>query len=125
MGKDKQLFFVYGTLKQGEGNNRCLGNAKFLGEFTTKPEYTLFDGGYPIVERGGSTAVKGELFYSENESSIQRVFDLEGCSSQIQHDKGNWYDFDKIDTPHGEAIIFVMNKGTSGRSQILNSGVWK
>lgn len=125
MKRNTCLFCVYGSLKQNSYNNRCLGNAKFLGEFITKPEYTLFDGGYPVTERDGNTAIHCELFYSDNPSSIQRVFDLEGCSSQIQYDKNSHYDFDEIDTPHGKAVIFVMDKGKSNRTQILNSGIWK
>jgi len=125
MKKNKCLFFVYGTLKEGFHNHRVLGKAKFLGEFTTQPKYTLFDGGFPVVERNGETVIKGELWLSEDSNAIQDVFDLEGCSSQIQGHPSNWYDFDKIDTPEGEAVMFVMNKGKSGRSQILNNGIWK
>lgn len=121
---EKALFFVYGTLKKGYWNNGHLGNAKFLGEHVTEPNYTLFDGGFPVVERGGEIAIHGELFYSENSANIKSVFELEGCGSQKQGDKKNWYDFDKIKTPHGEAYIFVMNEGTSGRNQILKSGKW-
>ncbi len=123
---DKCLFFVYGTLKKGYGNhNFHLGGSKFLGEFTTEPKYTLFDGGFPVVERGGETAIQGELYLCENERQISSTFQLEGCPSQTQGDKNNWYDFDKIQTPHGEAIIFVMNKNKSGRNKILKSGIWK
>lgn len=27
-------------------------------------------------------------------------------------------------TPHGEAVIFVMNEGASGRKDVLESGEW-
>lgn len=123
---DKCLFFVYGTLKKGYGNhNYHLSGSQFLGEFTTEPKYTLFDGGFPVVEREGETAIQGELYLCENESQINSTFQLEGCPSQIQGHKSNWYDFDKIQTPHGEAVMFVMNKNQSGRNKILKSGIWK
>lgn len=121
----KCLFFVYGTLKAGYHNHYHLGSAKFLGNFTTEPKYTLYNGGFPVVERNGDTAIQGELYLCENERNIDYVFSLEGCDSQIQGDPHNWYDFDKIETPHGEAVIFVMNDGKSGRDQILKSGIWK
>jgi len=118
-------FFVYGTLKKGKHNNRVMGRAAFLGEAKTEPVYTLFDGNYPIVERGGETAVVGEVFETEDESTINGIFSLEGCSRE-QHNPKSWYDYDKIETPFGEAVIFVMNKDKSGRGQhlVLNSGEW-
>lgn len=119
------LFFTYGTLKENYHNHYILGDAKPLGEFTTEPKYSLFDGGFPVVERDGNTAIKGELFLSKNPNNIQSVFNLEGCSSQKQNDPRNWYDYDLIDTPHGKAVIFVMDKGKSGRSKELKNGIWK
>lgn len=118
-------FFVYGTLKKGKHNNGVMGDSKFLGTAKTEPVYTLFDGGFPIVERGGNTAISGEVFETENEATINRIFNLEGCSKE-QHNPRSWYDYDKIETPYGEAVIFVMNEGRSGRGQhlVLNSGVW-
>lgn len=121
---DKTIFAVYGTLKKPYGNHYLLNGAKFLGTHVTNPNYTLFDGGFPVVERGGETAIHCELYETNNPSQIQRVFDLEGCSSQVQGHSSNWYDFDRIETPHGEAVMFVMDNGTSGRKSILNSGVW-
>ncbi len=119
------LFFVYGSLKIGYWNNPVMGKAEFIGEHTTDPIYTLYNGGFPVVERKGETAIKGELFMCKNPTNIQGVFNLEGCPSQKQGDPDNWYDFDKIQTPHGEAIMFVMDKGQSGRTQILKDGIWK
>lgn len=118
------LYFVYGTLKSQYGNHRVLGNnPKFKGEFSTKEIYTLFDGGFPVVERGGETSIKGELYLVSDKEDILNVFSLEG-STPIQGSSENWYDWDKISTPHGEAVIFVMNEGASGRKDILESGEW-
>ena len=126
MNKNKEIiFFVYGTLKRGHYNHSVLGKPEYLGEFKTESKYTLFDGGYPIVERGGNTSIKGELFKLIDERDIQNIFNLEGCYSQIQGDKDNWYDFDYINTPHGKAIIFVMNKDKSQRINKIESGIWK
>ncbi len=126
MKNDKIIFGVYGTLKEGFSNHEYhLGGAKFLGKFITEPKYTLFDGGFPVVERGGNTAIQGELYLVEDPEKIQATFDLEGCSSQEQGHPSNWYDFEKITTEHGEAVMFVMDKGTSGRTKTLNSGIWK
>ena len=119
-------FFVYGTLKKGKHNNYIMGDANLLGTAETAPVYSLVGGsGFPIIERGGETSVKGEVFETEDEEIISRIFRLEGCSRE-QHNPQSWYDYDKIETPFGEAVIFVMDKGKSGRRQdfLLKSGVW-
>lgn len=125
MEKNECIFFCYGTLKEGFNNHRCLGKEReYLGEFRTESNYTLFDGGFPVVERGGETAIEGELYKVTNEHDISRVFSLEGCS-QVAGAHNSFYDFEEIDTPKGKAIIFVMNKGKSDRSKKLESGIWK
>lgn len=103
------IFFVYGTLKQGHGNNRLLNHpdVKFLGEFVTKPEFTMISlGGFPAVLCEGDTPVHGELYETENESVIRRVYSLEGYSG-TQHAKNNWYDVETIPTKYGDASMFV------------------
>ena len=128
MSETKQqgvLFFVYGTLKKGWGNHRNhLSKAEGLGDFQTEPVYTLYNGGFPIVERGGSTSIKGELYRATDEDEIRSTFALEGCSSRTKGNPNNWYDIDYIDTPHGKAVIFVMDKGTSGRKTVVENGNW-
>lgn len=120
------LFFVYGTLKEGYGNHAyCLKGAQSLGKHVTEPKYTLYNGGFPVAERGGKTAVSGELYYTENPNQIKATFGLEGCASQEQGHPNNWYDIDYIETPHGKAVFFVMNEGQSGRGEVLENGIWK
>lgn len=119
------LFFVYGTLKKGWGNHEYhLKGSESLGDFATEPIYTLHDGGFPIVERGGETSIKGELYRTDNEKQISDTFALEGCSSRTKGHSSNWYDIDYIETPHGKAVIFVMDKGKSRRNDVLPSGIW-
>ena len=123
--ENKMLLFSYGTLCKGYGNYDYIlkGNSEFLGVFQTKPEYTLFDGGFPIVEREGETSIKGELHYVEDLNTINRTFSLEGCSKE-QYNPQSWYDYDLIDTPYGKAVMFVMNKNKSGRSKVITTGKW-
>lgn len=120
----KKIFAVYGTLKRKYSNNRYLGNAKFLGEYKTEPKYTLFDGGFPIVERGGNTSVHIELFETDSPAAIHNVNSLEGCTGVKGH-PDNWYDIDHVETPFGIADMFVMDKGEGRRSQVVESGLWE
>jgi gamma-glutamylcyclotransferase (GGCT)/AIG2-like uncharacterized protein YtfP len=122
---NKMLLFSYGTLMMNYGNYQRIlkDNSEFLGTFETEPVYTLFDGGFPIVERNGNTSIKGELHYTEYSEVINRVFALEGCS-KTQHNPNSWYDYDLIETPYGTAVIFVMDKNKSGRNNKIESGIW-
>lgn len=117
-----KLVFVYGTLKRGYGNNAAyLKSAEFLGEAETPAIYTLYNGGFPIVERNGNTSVKGEVYKISDEHTLRNVYNLEGYSGK-RHSPNNWYDTDEIETPFGKAEIFVMDH--AGRSTPLPSGVW-
>jgi len=123
----KKLFIVYGTLKKGYGNNRLLQNehSKYLGECVTPPEYTLFDGGFPVVERGGETSIHGEVWEVSSPDVENSLNSLEGYSG-VPHSSRNWYDVDEnIPTPFGKASMYVMDEGKSGRNHILQSGKWK
>lgn len=122
----KKLVFVYGTLKKNYSNHRCLGDSKLLGEAETPAEYTLYDGGFPIVERGGKTSIKGEIYEVTDPSVLKRVYGLEGYSGTPTSEGGhNWYDTDKLSTEFGMAEIFVQDQNKSGRSSVVSSGVWK
>jgi gamma-glutamylcyclotransferase (GGCT)/AIG2-like uncharacterized protein YtfP len=67
-------FFVYGTLKQGYGNNRLLDTAKFIGPaITNSAAFTLFNGGFPMVRAGGDNHIKGELYETDDPNVIQSL----------------------------------------------------
>lgn len=117
------IFCVYGTLKRKHGNNRLLKDSEFLGEFVTDAKYTLYDGGFPIVCRKGNTAIHAELFISNDKNVINNIFSLEGCS-KLQYHLKNWYDFDIIKTPFGDAVMFVQNENQHNRINKLQSGKW-
>ena len=71
--------FVYGTLKQGHGNNRLLNRAKFVGPGTTVSEaFQMQDGGFPMVFAGGQFKVKGELFEVNDQQTLDNLDRLEG-----------------------------------------------
>ncbi len=112
------IFAVYGTLKKDFGNSRILvgRGAEFLGTHRTEPVYTLYGkrgGIFPVAERNGNTAILCELYRTDNPNVAEGVFRLEGCTLK-QGSSRNWYDYDIIDTPHGKAVIFVMDN--SGRA---------
>ena len=112
---------VYGTLKRGHGNHRVMGDSKFLGTHVTDPAYTMYStGGFPIVCTHGDTAIHVEVFEVEK-GNLQRIYSLEGYTG-IRNHKDNWYNTVEIQTPYGQAEMFVMSE-TKHLTKI-ESGLW-
>lgn len=74
--------FVYGTLKKGHGNHRCLEGAVFEGKAETRPnEWKMVSlGAFPAIipiEMGAASPIKGET-YLVDETILARLDRLEG-----------------------------------------------
>ena len=112
------LVFVYGTLKKDKHNHYLWRNSKFLGTTSTEPIFALYDGPFPIVETNGSTAIHGEV-YDVNDETLERLRILEGVYQ-------NWYKELEVNTDLGKCIMYVQDKGKSGRTltNLLNDGIW-
>lgn len=84
----KQLFFVYGTLKRGYGNNVLLNRAKFVGTATTvSGGFRMMDGGFPMVFTDGLFNIKGEVFEVSEEETVKNLDRLEGVPSLYTREK--------------------------------------
>ena len=111
----KEIVAVYGSLKQGHGNNRLLADSRCLGVTRTRPEYTLYSLGYfPCVAPHGDTAVQVEV-YEVDERVFGNLDRLEGYPS--------FYDRKKIDTEYGEAWMYFIDEERDDNVKIA-SGVW-
>jgi len=85
-----QIIFVYGTLKEGYGNNHLLEGAEFLGPGKTLEKYSLYVSGIPFVFKGKAVShIYGEL-YRVKELTLKRIDRLEGHPE--------WYRRDEIQT---------------------------
>lgn len=123
----KVLIAVYGTLRMGEGNHRLLeGRAKYLGTFKTLPKFTMYgkNSGFPIVTPSGKTPITYELFEVSDNNTLSRLHSLEGFSGFMNHPK-NWYDVTPIDTPHGQAYMYIQDREFEGTQSIITTGDWK
>jgi gamma-glutamylaminecyclotransferase len=85
------LVFVYGTLKQGNSNNRLLAGARCEGAAVTAESYGLNADGAPRVyrdaPRGYAAPVVGEVYYVDD-NTLARLDSLEGhpkwyCREQV------------------------------------------
>jgi gamma-glutamylcyclotransferase (GGCT)/AIG2-like uncharacterized protein YtfP len=95
--------FVYGTLKQGHGNNRLLENSKFLGRCYIEGPWRLINlGAYPgLVEipKIEFAKVLGEV-YQVDLDTLQSLDWLEG------HPR--YYRRDKVATPWKNAWAYFL-----------------
>lgn len=71
-------FFVYGTLKQGYGNNHLLRGSKFIDSGVTLKPYTMFDtGGFPVVmateKKNRIAGEVYEVFSMQTRASLDRL----------------------------------------------------
>jgi len=102
----KNLFFVYGTLKEGFHNHCFLKDkADYIGNFTTMSQHRMVSlGSYPGVLYRGTPGVqiKGEVYQIRNPAVRDSIDQLEGYPS--------FYDKAQIVTPWGVAIMYVLSK---------------
>ena len=71
MQRERQLVFVYGTLKEGFRNNRALKGSAFVGYASTNNNYNMFvttgtEAPFPVVflkgQKGRAGAIFGEVY---------------------------------------------------------------
>lgn len=88
---ETNLFFVYGTLKRGYGNNVILSTSDFVQEDETEESYLLGDIGFPYAfpehvlseyfDNDYFLPVRGEVWRVDDPDVVQRLDRLEGEGS--------------------------------------------
>lgn len=75
---EKQIVFVYGTLKRGFGNHHLLNGSKFISQAITKEKYALYVSGIPfVIEDEPVSHIAGEV-YEVDDKTLARLDHLEG-----------------------------------------------
>lgn len=113
---------VYGSLRKGLGNHGVIKDAKFLGDFESQPEYTMYSigGSFPGLVNEGNTSVQMEV-YEVGEATFEDVNNLEGFI--VEDDPYNMYNRVLIDTPYGPAYSYIYN-GNTTTLFVVESGDW-
>lgn len=119
----KHKIAVYGSLRKGLYNyERHLKTSKYLGEFDTLPEFSMFDlGSYPGLKVGGSTSIKMDVF-EVTEEVLSDINNLEGYS-ETNPEYNTFYDRITIDTPYGQAFTYIYIPDTESKEKVY-SGDW-
>ncbi|GGY63367.1 gamma-glutamylcyclotransferase family protein [Marinobacter zhanjiangensis] len=111
---------VYGTLKHSEPNHHILASSDFLGTCSLS-SIVLYDlGPYPGAKLGRSGGVLVEV-YAVDPRTFTRLDQLEGYNARAP--KSGLYDRVLLDTPYGDAWVYVYNHDVSG-CLATRSGGW-
>ena len=111
-----QLVAVYGSLREGFGNNRLLGGSKKISTEVLEGEYTMLDlGAFPGVILEGETPITIEV-YEVDEPTFQSLDMLEGYPS--------FYNRDLFKTSVGEAWMYFLEGREGWSNSYVPSGDW-
>lgn len=111
------LLAAYGTLKTGFGNHRLINHCESLGECESAKEFTMYsiNDWFPGVVKG-KDSINLEIFKIEDKETANRLDRLEGYP--------NLYDKMTVDTPFGEATMYIYNRSVKGL-EVVKSGNWE
>lgn len=107
------LVFVYGTLKEGHGNNYLLSSSEFKGEATIRGHTLVLMQSFPyMIESDENKVVRGEVYEVKSPEIERRLDALEGYPSHYQKktvktmegDEVQVYYIDK-EEPHYHRIV--------------------
>jgi len=116
MYRDRQLVFVYGTLRRGEENHQLLAGGRLLGIMVTDNIFTMIDlGDYPAVLQHGVSAIVGEV-YDISTDILTSIDILEECP--------DYYQRIRIETPFGRAWIYVLTRIPDIAASVIEGGDW-
>lgn len=117
------LYAVYGTLRQGFGNNRLLQNkySEYLGTQRLEAPFRMVSmGGFPgmiATDMAHCHNITIEVFRVSSPDVEQSLDWLEGYPG--------WYDKQTIETQWGTAFIYTQTEEQVGHRPAVESGDWK
>jgi gamma-glutamylaminecyclotransferase len=110
--------FVYGTLRQGEGNHRLLARARCVGQARTRPEFSFHSlGGFTGMIAGGQQEVLGEV-YEVDQYTLDRLDRLEGHPRFYRRTAITLADGTQVDT-------YLLPRAHYGGHPVIASGDWR
>ena len=111
----KKLVAVYGSLRQGFGNNMLLRNSEYLSTEVLEGEYTMLDlGAFPGVILEGDTPITVEI-YSVDDATFLDLDHLEGYPT--------FYNRLQVKTSQGMAWMYFL-EGEQWTNTYIPSGDW-
>lgn len=131
MDTKKTLVFVYGTLKEGHGNNHVIQSENTVkkGAAVTEEKYTMYRSGIPYVDKTKETSIISGEVYEIDQMTLARVDRLEGY--RPNNHEGSWYkreaipvrlvDTDEVVT----AFIYFNTPSNTDALELVEDGIYK
>lgn len=125
-GNNKNLLFVYGTLRKGGANDHYLQHSELvegLCWITGEMHNTPF--GYPIVRFRGQEKIRGELYAVTSEELI-RIDELEGYDPEGKSEN----EYERVectvftDESETNAYTYIAGKGFAPINEAIIGGDW-
>jgi gamma-glutamylaminecyclotransferase len=117
--------FVYGTLKEGHGNDVLLSFSKKIGEGFTKERYVMYESGIPFVSKSlALTKIYGEV-YLVTDDTLDSLDMLEGHP--------DWYKREEVPIIYNNDIKkglltnawLYFSDAAPGNSKINKDGIYR
>lgn len=115
---------VYGTLRKGHGNHRCIEGAEFLGKFIVKHHMMWSNGAFPYICYAPCKHVVVEVF-EVNDAQFKRCDGLEGYPTHYQRKLIPFFLDVKDPDPIGLAWIYYVTEEPDRNADIIPSGDWE
>lgn len=123
--EEKFLVVVYDHLRKGGKHHINLNKETvFVGTFDSEPSYFLFslqDGAFAGIKEHGNTSITMEV-YEVTEEKLDDIDDIVRYDASAK-DEDNLYLRKIINTPYGEAYVYIYNEITLSNIPIEN-GDW-
>lgn len=115
--------FVYGTLKKGFCNNRCIREGKLIGDGKTIELYAMSDlGAFPAIDITKAISnIKGEVWNVSPDTLFNSLDHLEGYPSFYNRRE------EVIELESGErvkALMYHLNNPSDYDKHYIHSGFW-
>ena len=112
-----ELVAVYGSLREGFGNHRVLGNSKLKSTERLTGGFTMLHlGGFPGVVLEGDSDITVEVYEVTDEHTFQDLDMLEGYPS--------FYDRTRVETTAGMAWLYFLPCKDEWTNTYIPSGDW-
>ena len=115
---NKEIVFVYGTLKEGCSNHYLLEHSSFINNAGLNGVMMVNLGHYPALLLKGNTLAQGEV-YEVDEKTLRSLDRLEGHPI--------YYERKKVELTTGQwAWVYFLNvpEGKSNKYPEITSGIW-
>lgn len=115
---------VYGSLRIGMGNNRCLDGAEFIGRCDLAGMGMVSFGSYPACDFDDNSTITIEVFDVDTLTGLPRLDMLEGTDPTDVEGTSNYYSRREVETAYGKAWVYFIAGTLEEGFPVVEHGDW-